>query len=811
MSFRANSPALRVEQLEDRLTPAGSVIPAGEFNWTQYSPTGELGQLLWNGGTLLYRSRVAGAWRETSVAETGGFTAAQYDSVDAVQKASQTAQLVFTSDGTPHALMLEKAWNGQLGRYQTLIHHHARTGAGWQKVETIAPPWTSQWGPNNLVAAAGPNNSIHFVFAETNVAATGPGSFGSGTLTYATNMNGAWGYAKIADTADLRQDVWFTGARWVPRFLSLAVGANGQAHVTYTPQFYIAGAFSTVQSTLMYATNPGGAWRSQTVMAPLDGTADAGLGASVAVNPTNGQVAIASYYVDRYTTGSPYTSQLLYHTLANGQWQRQTVTSTPDGYVAGDGAKFTGFAPQLFFDAQGRANIAFSDDAGEHLPVSYANQFAGQIRVATQSGSSWALKTMFRQTDPVRNQVLFPVAVVRNGQLTVAGLTGTSVLDANKNPTRTDFAISDVNAPSGLAAPVTVSPPPPPPPVVNSPPVVVSPPPPPPPPPVVVSPPVAVSPPAARTTAPTGYAVALDGNRYESQVRVSGPQGTVTVTPFYGYAGGVRFARADFNGDGVADIVTVPRGGIEARVRVWDGTSGRMLADFAPAPGFTGGLNVAAGDINGDRVADIVITPENGPPLVAVFDGRSLTPMAVFTPYGDLPYSGGLSLGVGDINRDGFSEVVVAPSTAAVSLVSTFDGRALSGGVARRLNPDFLLWDAQFQFGVQLAVGDLNGDGYADIAGGPTAGPAFVRAVSGRELSATGALAYVADGFLWGGTNNGVRLAITDADGDGVADLLASSGRAVARYAAPQLPSGTTGATQMLSSLYGVDSGIFVG
>ncbi len=61
MSFRANSPALRVEQLEDRLTPAGSVIPAGEFNWTQYSPTGELGQLVWNGGTLVYRARVSGA------------------------------------------------------------------------------------------------------------------------------------------------------------------------------------------------------------------------------------------------------------------------------------------------------------------------------------------------------------------------------------------------------------------------------------------------------------------------------------------------------------------------------------------------------------------------------------------------------------------------------------------------------------------------------------------------------------------------------------------------------------------------------
>src|SRR5436853_4466266 len=105
MTRRALSSALQstlqVEQLEDRLTPAGSVIPAGEFNWTQYSPTGELGQLVWNGGTLVYRARVAGAWQETAVAGSGSFTAGQYNSPDEVETAAQTAQLVFTSDGTP--------------------------------------------------------------------------------------------------------------------------------------------------------------------------------------------------------------------------------------------------------------------------------------------------------------------------------------------------------------------------------------------------------------------------------------------------------------------------------------------------------------------------------------------------------------------------------------------------------------------------------------------------------------------------------------------------------------------------------------
>src|SRR5215208_5459660 len=137
MSRCAHSPALQVEQLEDRLNPSGSMIPAGEFNWMQYGPTGELGQLVWNGGTLVYRARVSGGWQDTSVATSSAFTAGQYNTSDEAQTAAQTAQLVFTGDGTPHALFLEKYWTGS--RYQTYIQHYARTAAGWQRVETIVP------------------------------------------------------------------------------------------------------------------------------------------------------------------------------------------------------------------------------------------------------------------------------------------------------------------------------------------------------------------------------------------------------------------------------------------------------------------------------------------------------------------------------------------------------------------------------------------------------------------------------------------------------------------------------------------------
>ena len=796
MSRRAPSPALQVEQLEDRLNPSGSMIPAGEFNWMQYSPTGELGQLVWNGGTLVYRARVAGGWQDTAIASSGNFTAGQYNSTDEAQTASQTAQLVFTTDGTPHALFLEKFWNGSLGKYQTHIQHYARTSAGWQRVETIVPNWVTQWGPNNLVAEAGPNNTIHFIFTDTNVAATGVGNFGQGALHYASNASGRWAFNKIADTADLSQDVWFTGGRWAPRFLSLAMDATGAAHVTYTPQFYIAGAFSTVQSTLMYATNKGGAWRSQGVIGPQDGTADAGLGASIAVSP-NGQVAIASYYVDRFNTGSPQTSKLLYHALVNGSWTTTTVASTPDGYVAGDGAKFTGFAPQLYFDANGRASIVFSDEAAEHLPVTYANQYAGQIRLATWNGSSWSIQTVYRQSDPLRNQLFYPVAATHNGRTTFAGLQATSALDGNRNPVRTDFGVIDVGAPFGSSAP----------PVSTSPPVQPG--------PVPDAAPARYATPAPAGIA-SGWAIALDNGAYASQVFVFRADGSLamSVTPYGdGYRGGVRFARADMNGDGVADLITVPKAGVEARVRIWDGVTAALLVDFAPFPGYDRGFYVTTGDVDRDGAPDIAVGLDQFPaPFVGVYSGRGQLITGFFAYDPGIP--SGVQVAMGDVNGDGYADIVTALNVP-FPVVSLFDGRSLAAGEGPSRIAEFLFYPPELRLGVNISVGDINGDGFADVLGGASSVIAHVRAVSGHSLINGGQSDLVNMVTSDGVTPGGTRVAAVDADGDGLTDLTTTAGSGnggrVAMYAAPTSPLEGVPPLQWFDPLPGLATGMYVG
>src|SRR5262249_4239671 len=74
------------------------------------------------------------------------------------------------------------------------------------------------------------------------------------------------------------------------------------------------------------------------------------------------------------------------------------------------------------------------------------------------------------------------------------------------------------------------------------------------------------------------------------------------------FTGGVRVAVGDVNGDGVPDIITAPSPGGGPDIHVYDGKTGNLIRQFfAYAPNFTGGCYVAAGDVNGDGYADIVI------------------------------------------------------------------------------------------------------------------------------------------------------------------------------------------------------------
>ena len=74
------------------------------------------------------------------------------------------------------------------------------------------------------------------------------------------------------------------------------------------------------------------------------------------------------------------------------------------------------------------------------------------------------------------------------------------------------------------------------------------------------------------------------------------------------FAGGLFVAAGDVNGDGIADVIVGAGTGGWPQVTVFSGKDFSLLKSFyAMPPGFAGGVRVAAGDMNGDGKADIVV------------------------------------------------------------------------------------------------------------------------------------------------------------------------------------------------------------
>src|SRR5262249_59643236 len=104
-------------------------------------------------------------------------------------------------------------------------------------------------------------------------------------------------------------------------------------------------------------------------------------------------------------------------------------------------------------------------------------------------------------------------------------------------------------------------------------------------------------------------------------------------------------------------------------------------------PDFRGGVSVAVGDVTGDGVADIVTgTGVGGGPQVEVFDGRSGAVVRSFFAY-ESSFRDGVTVAVGDVEGDGRADVVTGPGPGGGALVELFEGAA-SQPVGRFLTRD---------------------------------------------------------------------------------------------------------------------------
>jgi FG-GAP repeat len=203
-------------------------------------------------------------------------------------------------------------------------------------------------------------------------------------------------------------------------------------------------------------------------------------------------------------------------------------------------------------------------------------------------------------------------------------------------------------------------------------------------------------------------------------------------------------ARGDFDGDGKADIVVGAPGGNRVRVIYSKATPhARWIASPDPqAHDF--GVSLAIGDFNGDGFADLAVgapgytDAESSAEEGAVFiysgstTGLHYTGTVLLGPNNpDDDNELGTSLSAGDVNGDGFGDLAVGnpgPEGGGdgEGLVRVYFGAQAGLTAANNVNIFSSNPVEEGNFGQSVVLADVNGDGFKDlVVGEPGGGPSL--------------------------------------------------------------------------------------
>ena len=224
-------------------------------------------------------------------------------------------------------------------------------------------------------------------------------------------------------------------------------------------------------------------------------------------------------------------------------------------------------------------------------------------------------------------------------------------------------------------------------------------------------------------------------------------------------------AAGDLNGDGNLDLVTDSWATDQVEVLFGDGKGGFRT----PGAFFTVGKHpyqrVRVADVNGDRKTDIIATNLEGDNVTVLLgDGAGGFRPSAGSPFpcGDSPFN----FAVGDVSGDGKADLAVVNSPSSTSDRSGKDGLTVllgdgAGGFKMTAGSPF----ATGEIPNLAAVGDVNGDGVADIAVSSPDGNSITLFLTGGKGAVISSSTITVSGRPKG-------LAIRDLNGDGKADVV---------------------------------------
>jgi len=304
-----------------------------------------------------------------------------------------------------------------------------------------------------------------------------------------------------------------------------------------------------------------------------------------------------------------------------------------------------------------------------------------------------------------------------------------------------------------------------------------------------------------------GYTdLAVGTSLYWGAAKGLGP--TPTTLPASDLSNGVDLTGGDFNGDGHADLVAGKQDGEWGDLRILYGPFDRSGTAHAASDLPTGRTfdprDLTAGDITGDGRDDLV-TLHSFEEMSESSQFWKGTASGLATTSTTLP--AGDTATIGDIDKDGRGDLVIRTVPDGIVENLPYDSGTIKVLYGTASGPSTTrtrtitqntagvpgVSEDGDEFGDALAAGDVNGDGYADIAVGlpgedltasgralKNAGSTVVLRGGPGGLSGTGAKAFTQNttgvpGVAEAGDHFGATVSLGDTNGDGRADLIAAA------------------------------------